>query len=472
MVHGPRESAGSQREDNAIRETPKPRIPTLLVALTAIHATVAAAHQPVAGPVELGGRFERAQVTTATAGERPNGTRAATLRLLAFGHEFVVDLLPSPVLATAPSLYQGTVRGDPDSRVALMVTDGVIDGSIRAGDEIYFFEPARRFDRAAAETDVIAYRLSDLSGNVPGASELGELLRQPPRFRQLGGPFPAILEVALVSDYEFFVKHGAAAATRTITVLNQVDAIYVDQLNVRLKVVHNQVFETAADPFSNFTSANLFNNFRDAATEFGNWRNGQTGPVKTAGVAHLFSDKTLGLTSGGAGFGFIDTLCSARMGVSISTTPFFDSTGFHAIILAHEFGHNFGAQHDGQAGTSCAAAPAGHIMAPSATGNTFSDCSKTIITSNGESAPCIMDGVPPSTTTTVPPPPACAAPISSASPPQATDCLYILQAAVGLRTCALPCQCAPKGSLPASATDALLCLRASVGGQVVLNCPC
>jgi uncharacterized membrane protein len=66
----------------------------------------------------------------------------------------------------------------------------------------------------------------------------------------------------------------------------------------------------------------------------------------------------------------------------------------------------------------------------------------------------------------------CAQPLSGGSSPKATDCLFILNAAVGLETCSPECVCAPKSSLPISATDAAICLAAAVGGSVSLDCPC
>ena len=77
------------------------------------------------------------------------------------------------------------------------------------------------------------------------------------------------------------------------------------------------------------------------------------------------------------------------------------------------------------------------------------------------------------TTTTFPVTDACSQPVSSGPTPVATDCLFILQAAVGTQTCSPECVCAPTGTLPVKATDALLCLRHSVGDESVpLQCPC
>jgi len=66
----------------------------------------------------------------------------------------------------------------------------------------------------------------------------------------------------------------------------------------------------------------------------------------------------------------------------------------------------------------------------------------------------------------------CSQPASSGAVPVATDCLFILNSAVGLQACTPECICAPTGTLPAKATDALLCLNAAVGTPVALNCPC
>jgi len=66
----------------------------------------------------------------------------------------------------------------------------------------------------------------------------------------------------------------------------------------------------------------------------------------------------------------------------------------------------------------------------------------------------------------------CSQPSSSGSKPTASDCLYILNVAVGLLTCSPECICAPKGSLPPAATDALVCLQVAVNQPVALDCPC
>ncbi|MFT4571387.1 MAG: hypothetical protein ACI8TX_001684 [Hyphomicrobiaceae bacterium] len=66
----------------------------------------------------------------------------------------------------------------------------------------------------------------------------------------------------------------------------------------------------------------------------------------------------------------------------------------------------------------------------------------------------------------------CAQPLTGGLGPRASDCLFILQVAVGQKACLPECICAPRGTLPAKASDALVCLRAAVGIDQELDCPC
>jgi hypothetical protein len=436
----------------------------------ALLAQPVAAHEPILTEDNAPTPLERMACAIESAGDGRGLVVAVSGQELTF----TFDLRPATITAigaraqrmtahgpvetsNANNIYRGEIAGVEGSRVAMTVSSNSIDGLARSGREVFLFAPV---DGADCEVDV--YRLSALADKLPVARALSDSQAANPGSggRMLEGALPFVLEYAAVADFEWFQRWGANSTSRMQSVVDAADLIFIDQMNITLEVSHSQVFETAGDPFSDFTSGNLFSNFRDATTEFGNWRDSEGGAVEAAGLAHLFSDKALGLTSGGAGFGFIDTLCHRSRGVSLSTTRFFNSISFSALIVAHEIGHNFGAPHDGEG--ACAAAPDGFIMASSATGTEFSDCSKGIMTTNGSSADCITEGTEP----------ICSQPASTGAAPTATDCLFILKAAVGLATCDPECICAPTGSLPAKASDALLCLNVAVGAPLVLNCPC
>lgn len=63
----------------------------------------------------------------------------------------------------------------------------------------------------------------------------------------------------------------------------------------------------------------------------------------------------------------------------------------------------------------------------------------------------------------------CGTPLSSTTP-KTSDCLFVLNAAVGTRACAL-CTCDVNNNAETTAADALACLRAAVGQDVELVCP-
>lgn len=64
----------------------------------------------------------------------------------------------------------------------------------------------------------------------------------------------------------------------------------------------------------------------------------------------------------------------------------------------------------------------------------------------------------------------CSQPSTTGVSPTASDCVYILKAAIGLLPCEF-CVCDVNGSVSLSAADALLCLKHAVGQNVTLNCP-
>jgi len=66
----------------------------------------------------------------------------------------------------------------------------------------------------------------------------------------------------------------------------------------------------------------------------------------------------------------------------------------------------------------------------------------------------------------------CGQPVTTGANPTASDCLFILRAAVGTATCEQACICDTNGAGGTTATDALLCLKKAVGQAVSLDCPC
>lgn len=357
-------------------------------------------------------------------------------------------------------LLRGRVAGRADSSAAVSILHGTVQATIRDGAELLLVEaPLDGVGKAWIGANPFAG--PTMLAPSPDAVAVEASLH--------------VLEVALVADHEFFLKHGAGTTAKMLAVLNLVDAIYRDQLDLAFDVTATMVHETAEDPFTEFTSANLFNNYRDATTQFGNWRATQGGAIQGAGIAHLFSDRNLNVPPGGkinAGFGFIDTLCDEDRGVSISTAPSIPDS-FHAGVVAHEFGHNFGARHDGEA--PCASVPVGDfIMEQGVVSTVFSPCTLGVIVAGRDEAACISlesstTTTTISTTTTTLLEPLCGD-FNGDGSLKAPDALGVLRAAVGSIACA-ECICDTDANGSIAAGDALRVLRAAVGLDIEITCP-
>ena len=131
----------------------------------------------------------------------------------------------------SPAFYSGTLVGAPDAWVRLALRHGALDGVVWTADEVYFLEPAGHFDSAAPVDATVAYRLRDV-GPAWEEALCGAAVPQPPDCAgglacaqvRGGAAYEAIASAlravaaatapraALVADYAYFQRYGAATA--------------------------------------------------------------------------------------------------------------------------------------------------------------------------------------------------------------------------------------------------------------------
>ena len=345
---------------------------------------------------------------------------SARLQFDAYGRHFDLaldrnDALMSTASGVAASklrsdslqLYRGGLEGNARSWARLARKGAQLHGMIWDGAELYVIEPAAQIrdalvapTTADAATTVI-FRLADVvidpattscattasNDAASGSKALEDLVRElkgSTSVMQAAGASRR-LTISVLGDAQFLQRYtNVQSAQDAILIrLNNVDGIYSSQLGVQIQVDSLSVNDADSDPLSDATSASSL------LAELGRLRK-RSPSLNSRGLTHLFTGRDLDGST--IGMAYVGSLCQAEHGVALteSQSPWRDS-----LVAAHEIGHNFGADHDGDAEGSCTAAPTGFLMAPAVSGNdAFSQCSIDRIRPRILTARCIT-GLPP-----------------------------------------------------------------------------
>lgn len=199
-------------------------------------------------------------------------------------------------------------------------------------------------------------------------------------------------EIASEADFEMSqaAGSGSSANAEFLTTINSVSAVYEAQLGIRLTVTFQHAWTTSSDPYSGTSPDALLSQF----TTY--WTSNYAGS-QHYDVAHFRTG--VELDSNIIGLAWLDAVCTSyKYGLSQRL----GSSSYDVPLVAHEVGHNFGANHD-----SC---PSGvsWVMCPYLIQNEtdFSSTSKTAIASYVGSISCLstVSGPAPTPTPTPAPP--------------------------------------------------------------------
>jgi hypothetical protein len=317
----------------------------------------------------------------------------------AYGRRFALDLESNERLLaripvarkrqlSATQLMRGKLAGVGRSWVRIARVGDGLEGAIWDGSDLYVvtsagvIASALTTSLAAAPSDTVVFRLSDAINALPQGycgvaaslarsanSDVPALAQYKAIVAELRAASAATvmdqLDVALIADRAFQNIEGANATAVMLARLNTVDGIFSEQVGVLLVPDEVRLVPQGSDPFTQTAAGDLLRQLSDYR---------RSDPViRAAGLAHLLTGKDLDGNT--VGIAFLDTLCDQQRGVSLSSNaqiPFYT-----ALVMAHELGHNFGADHDGEPGSFCAATPTNYLMAPVINGSsTFSQCSR------------------------------------------------------------------------------------------------
>jgi hypothetical protein len=150
-------------------------------------------------------------------------------------------------------------------------------------------------------------------------------------------------------------------------------------VGVQINVEYIQTFDSASDPFDGtLDSGKLLDQLSEYRL--------QTPAHNSRGLTHLYTGRNFDTST--VGIAWRGALCDRYFGAGLSQGRAGLITD--SLIAAHEIGHNFGAEHDGQPGSSCADEAETYIMAPSVNGNDqFSACSIAVMQAEAARSRCV-----------------------------------------------------------------------------------
>jgi hypothetical protein len=318
----------------------------------------------------------------------------------AFGRQFELTLAPNTRLieqlaaAKAESslrLYRGSVAGIEKSWVRLAAKGEALQGMIWDGSELYVIESP---DAGGA---TIIFRLADVlieqgatacaSGSSTGQQKadaafeslLGELKNAPAIMQAAGAT--RRLTISALGDAEFLQRHASEAEARDAIAarLNNVDGIFSSQLGVEIRVGALFMNDATSAAVSSATAPNTL--LRDLARQ-----RRQSSQLSSFGLTHLFTGRDLEGTT--IGIAYIGALCQTEYSAALTELR---NTWLDSLVTAHEIGHTFGADHDGDpAGTCSGTNSSGYLMGAIVSGsNDFSQCSLSRMQATMQTATCL-----------------------------------------------------------------------------------
>ena len=328
-----------------------------------------------------------------------------TMQFEALGRRFELSLEPNTGLLSPAArslvderiaVLRGSVAGSPGSWARIVLNDGVPSGLIYDGTELLAIEPPG--DSAVDNAEPVLFRLADMviepgtmscaAGSSPSSGELmyQELVGELRTALQTGPGAVEEIEVGVIGDSDF-TSGRANPQQALLTRMNNVDGIYSSELGIQITVPLESL-ELLDDTNDPFPDSNPDGELQDVLIEeLARYRRNSS--IQGArGLTHLFTGKSLDGST--VGIAYIDVLCSSFFGVGLTEAR--NGVTSDSLIAAHEIGHNFGADHDGDPNGSCADEPNDQfIMASRVNGNeAFSACSKQVMLAEASVASCIV----------------------------------------------------------------------------------
>jgi len=273
-------------------------------------------------------------------------------------------------IANPVSTYRGSVLGFPESEVRLIVTDRMITGTIKIEGEVYFFQPASKFNAKMGSDITVVYRDTDVQDQAKAFC--GMKYHEEASAKLLDkvylGTNPKVVQIALDMDGEFRQAHPTLSVQQLKDLLegyvNQLDAIWRADLDLQLEITAIYVrTNPSTDPWNNtiyghgptrfgplaggdpclVPADGLFEQFRSY------WNGFPSNPTRDIFVLFVGRDMKLCPTAADpvdrelfGSAGFLGTICRYPDRAYVIMEEYTLNT---VGLMAHEIGHSLNGQH-------------------------------------------------------------------------------------------------------------------------------
>lgn len=303
-------------------------------------------------------------------------------------------------------LLRGKLAGNPISWVRLTTFAGRVEGVIWDGHDLYSVTSYDRIARhlttplAVGPGQTVVFRLSDTLNALPrafcatsaspeglapnnGLMQYRKLVADLSANASMAVFMTRQVEISLIADATLQNLFGTSTSAEMLARFNVAEGIFGEQAALLLRPTDVRLAPVAPDPFTSTNPSTLLG-------QVSTFR-GATDGVRNRGIAHLITGRDLDGDT--IGIAMLSGACDLEDGVSLSEEGRLGVT-LGGLVMAHEFGHNFGAEHDGVAGSACAFEPQFYLMAPVLNGSSeFSQCSLTSMRAIIDQAACISPAV-------------------------------------------------------------------------------
>lgn len=267
-------------------------------------------------------------------------------------------------------------------RASLTFADNFIYGFVEEKDKTFYIEPLYHQTRKPSQNLFIVYATEDIiddeihtcATDSPAKLEDHEHAHGNKSESERQGLCYEV-EYSIANDFLMFQAYGSSAGVQNhaIGVLNNVQTNYDDEFTDELQfIIVEQFVSTCAtcDPWTNSTQAeNLLNSFT-------NWAPG--GFSSMHDIGSIWTDRDFNGST--IGIAWVGAICTPIQYNALQ--DFTSNANLKRVMVAHEFGHNFDANHD--------ASGSPYIMAPAVQNtSSWSNVSKTDIQNFYNSLNCL-----------------------------------------------------------------------------------